>query len=437
MVENAHRYYDIDIEKQQEYLRDCWKLFNTVNNNEWKTWDINEGIFKDSLQPLKKDAISLSEEQLENDLISLLDEMKLRLKDIYDKLTRDGENLAQRFEEYLATLHLLKEPRPPSPGLVYEQFEFRDMYFYPIEVLSGLGERDKIDVVRISPKDATEITCDAQKKLAGDAVGHFGGFLDKKWRRNDIMWGRLDAAELIIKTLYPNENRDEAKYKKYIDSVLEDIVYEELPEAKESKKGYKKYLIEDYHVGEEGLGDLPAGKRANLGLTALQSIIGMLRFDSNLSRTNKSLKFLDRLLLKVLNFMYPFLSLFVQSTFGTDTLIQKIVQLLWLILGSFSLLILALFVTGKLLNIGWLNISWQLAGIASLSLAFTVMVFYLSEFMKQTRKTWLRVTRFIFFCVTVSGIILLANFLREKLAGIDCSSRNLRNKQSQTAGTQS
>ena len=32
---------------------------------------------------------------------------------------------------------------------------------------------------------------------------HFGGFFSADWRRNDILWGRLDAAERLISALWP------------------------------------------------------------------------------------------------------------------------------------------------------------------------------------------------------------------------------------------
>jgi len=31
---------------------------------------------------------------------------------------------------------------------------------------------------------------------------HFGAFLDSAWRENDYLWGRLDGAELILRTLH-------------------------------------------------------------------------------------------------------------------------------------------------------------------------------------------------------------------------------------------
>jgi hypothetical protein len=43
-------------------------------------------------------------------------------------------------------------------------------------------------------------------RLAGVSLGHFGGFLDRAWRRNDMLWGRLDAAERLIAVLVPHED---------------------------------------------------------------------------------------------------------------------------------------------------------------------------------------------------------------------------------------
>ena len=76
-----------------------------------------------------------------------------------------------------------------------------DMLTYPVEAMFGLGERVKIGFTRISPKDATRLGRSVENKLAGDTLGHFGGFLKKRWRENDILWGQLDAAETLITTL--------------------------------------------------------------------------------------------------------------------------------------------------------------------------------------------------------------------------------------------
>jgi hypothetical protein len=46
---------------------------------------------------------------------------------------------------------------------------------------------------------------EGRRKLAGTSVRNFGAFFDGGWRRNDILWGRLDGAERIITTLLPGE----------------------------------------------------------------------------------------------------------------------------------------------------------------------------------------------------------------------------------------
>ena len=56
-------------------------------------------------------------------------------------------------------------------------------------------------MVRISPEDADLIDVRREDKLAGELLFHFGGFLKREWRANDILWGRLDAAEIISRTV--------------------------------------------------------------------------------------------------------------------------------------------------------------------------------------------------------------------------------------------
>ena len=36
---------------------------------------------------------------------------------------------------------------------------------------------------------------------------HFGAFLDRGWRQNDILWGRMDGAERILSTVLPSNER--------------------------------------------------------------------------------------------------------------------------------------------------------------------------------------------------------------------------------------
>jgi hypothetical protein len=92
------------------------------------------------------------------------------------------------------------------------RFETFDMIVLPL-AYPDLGEVNAVDIVRVSPRDATSILPagfgDPVQKLAGIRLGHFGAFLKRSWRENDLMWGRLDAAESIIDVLLPDAPDDQ------------------------------------------------------------------------------------------------------------------------------------------------------------------------------------------------------------------------------------
>ena len=74
---------------------------------------------------------------------------------------------------------------------------------YPLQVAAGVvGEVDPVQVHRLSPDDTDSLVDHpGTPKLAGDRLAHFGGFVAADWRRNDIMWGRLDAVETLSTVL--------------------------------------------------------------------------------------------------------------------------------------------------------------------------------------------------------------------------------------------
>ena len=88
--------------------------------------------------------------------------------------------------------------------LYFYGFQEFDAAIFPITYGTDIGELDPVDVMRVSPEDATAIVdevASGRHKLAGTAFGAFGAFLERVWRTNDILWGRLDGAERIIRTL--------------------------------------------------------------------------------------------------------------------------------------------------------------------------------------------------------------------------------------------
>jgi patatin-related protein len=84
----------------------------------------------------------------------------------------------------------------------YLGFPFWDILLYPIQALSDVGERDHLEIIRISPRDTHRIPVPKSngqhKKLIGAESHHFGAFLSRIGREQDYLWGRLDAAERLI-----------------------------------------------------------------------------------------------------------------------------------------------------------------------------------------------------------------------------------------------
>jgi hypothetical protein len=96
----------------------------------------------------------------------------------------------------------------PDARRIFDRFEYYDQIVFPIFYEASVGEAELCEVFRISPRDATSIVdenapTEKRRKLAGTALFHFGAFLNREWRQNDLMWGRLDAAERIIRCVSP------------------------------------------------------------------------------------------------------------------------------------------------------------------------------------------------------------------------------------------
>jgi patatin-related protein len=104
-------------------------------------------------------------------------------------------------------------------GYYYQNFDDYDQISFPIFYEANVGETDVMEVIRISPEDACSLINErrerkessdgvGRQKLAGTALQHFGAFLDRTWRQNDIMWGRLDGAERLIASLLPGTENE-------------------------------------------------------------------------------------------------------------------------------------------------------------------------------------------------------------------------------------
>jgi patatin-related protein len=127
----------------------------------------------------------------------------------------------------------------------FDDYEYYDQVTFPIFYETEVGEAEPCSVIRISPQDAIKVydeKQDQRRKLAGTVLFHFGAFFERLWRTNDILWGRLDAAERIICSVLP---RGSAASEKLVHDAQLSIIEEQMrpQEAQELKALMVKAIL--------------------------------------------------------------------------------------------------------------------------------------------------------------------------------------------------
>ena len=139
--------------------------------------------------------------------------LKKRMRDVFERSSADCyESLTRR-----PAIDGAQGP-PLDPDLCrylrkrYDRYDYYDVVLFPMQYGTDLGEGRRVDLVRVSPEDASSLVRERidgkprqLSKLAGTFLGNFGGFLHEEWRHSDILWGRFDAADRIIHELLPDE----------------------------------------------------------------------------------------------------------------------------------------------------------------------------------------------------------------------------------------
>jgi hypothetical protein len=114
----------------------------------------------------------------------------------------------------------------------YAWYELYDAMICPISYGTEVGEEiSAVEPVRISPLRGGAAAGlgpnDARQLPAGTALGHFGGFLDAEWRANDILLGRLNAAEKLITMMLSGVPIQEGAVASYVRRAKAAIIAEE------------------------------------------------------------------------------------------------------------------------------------------------------------------------------------------------------------------
>ncbi|MEF9603566.1 patatin-like protein [Paracoccus sp. PXZ] len=151
------------------------------------------------------------------------------IKALVDKaLAKLGRDMRAAFDASSARIRADLAAPELKPLLdVYDDFHWHDVMTYPFLEGSELQEHSQVEVFRVSPADSG--LNPRPDKLAGIAVGAFGGFLNRDWREHDILWGRLDGAERIVAALM--SDRPETERAAWTQEIQNQILREEYGET--------------------------------------------------------------------------------------------------------------------------------------------------------------------------------------------------------------
>ena len=229
------------------HQRSLWAEFDRVQQLLWSEFHDPDNVRAAALQALagRRDA------DLEAGVAEALELARAELKARLGEVRANTASICDELDsEFAGTAPA------PSFATVFRRYALWDMFLLPIDDLSDAGERDLVRFIRISPEATSYIRKPAEDKLAGDTLSHFGAFARREWRQNDILWGRLDAAEVLARVVLAGQPED--KVTAAIRSVQEQIAGEELPDL---KGDYRAYLENEYRVGSQGLDVIPAKDR--------------------------------------------------------------------------------------------------------------------------------------------------------------------------------
>jgi predicted acylesterase/phospholipase RssA len=304
---------------------ELWAEMDRVRDLEWRAWHADDEsiTFGTQLKALG----ALQGRELAQSVNQFLDGVAAYLNRELDQINQQGLGTARKIDALLTSAGFPPgTDGAPSFEDLFTHFEAVDMFLYPVAELANLGERDPVDVLRISPEDATFIKVSADDKLAGDTLFHFGGFVEAEWRRNDIMWGRLDAAELITRTVLKAAEMPESEAESHIRRVQEEIALEELERYGSRQGGFDyKAFLEDrtkYDVGTESPSAISLRRRASLGVRGIWVIRNMFHAVSRDRNSRLGIRLTARwarrllTLLGILGLIFKLVAIAISPVFG-------------------------------------------------------------------------------------------------------------------------
>ncbi len=359
-----------------ERVRELWACFDRVGAELWAVLDEHSEELA-ALRALEGVELSSAVYELASrigaGLAPPLEAIREQAEEICTAVDDDdalGPGFAGAFAGALG-----RTPERVPMRLAWSEYRLWDMFVLPVDPALGFA-RDEIKLARVSPEDAGYIRKPAEEKLAGDSLGHFGGFLKREWRENDILWGRLDAAEQITRMV--GAGLSEAELEPHIRRVQGEIFAAELEQvaSETAPEDYREYLERSYDVGSETLAEVDSGKLVNLAVDTAGIARNMLGRLERAPRT-KILGKIYRWVGGVLGALLAILRWPVRAIWGDERPLVSIPGIVILIAAAASTLALiangigwlelnaratALVAAGFLLLIGWtvlMSLAWK------------------------------------------------------------------------------
>ncbi len=168
--------------------------------------------------------------QFQGSIDPLMAHIQRELKGVFDSNWKDLEK-AWRYDGATKAREEIHK--------AYDCFDWHDSHTLPFLQGTSAREYSEIEVFRVSPIDGTLAygtdKAAQRDKLVGTRAAAFGGFMEREWRENDMMWGRLDGAERIVYALLPDP-RDETLRKRYVEELQDSILSEEFSMTVKEKR---------------------------------------------------------------------------------------------------------------------------------------------------------------------------------------------------------
>lgn len=183
---------------------------DTLKGEAWALLDLTRGAARAAVDTAaaqgRLDFLDIQEAAAFEDPETFAEKENERLTALYTAYRAD---LDERLKDTKARMWNAFKTVTPSWPLEHRRallsrflgFPLWDGLIFPTISLSHLPQFTPIDVTQFSPRAAMALRTDGSARLKGVTLHHFGAFANEEWRENDYLWGRLDAAELILRTL--------------------------------------------------------------------------------------------------------------------------------------------------------------------------------------------------------------------------------------------